>query len=283
MNNERLTTLLMVLCSLLAVANVAFLLSEWNEPSQDRNMPVMILKGKEQPAKEEVMIGVYPKSVNMMWDGTEADDNGSVMALIGALAVTAAIALAAYDFFRIRQMRDSMEELKRREDELERKTEEKYAKRIRQLEQAQEAMSTVMQKMAFVEMKLKKPNAMLNLYTSLMSYYVEKDCASSIQHFKAFIAENKKHEGFLNISLYKLYDNCGMIEQNTDEVLDILTKCLNKQCYVETSTVFEYLNDAQQDRLQKAMASYYDQLTVGELEMNKAVSKQWENLFEKCC
>lgn len=289
MKTSKLTISLIVLCSVLAVANVAFFIYFFNQSPQEPKEPIIIQKGNDEQLTEEDIKQAMSQAVNEVREDATANETaymGFMLTFIGTMATIAGIAFTVYNFFQVSKVRDSVEQgikdgLDRLGAEYEKKIEEKYSNRIIKLEQFNEAFSKVISKMAFVETKIKKPNAIIYLFKSLMSYYAEKDYLMSIRNFELFISENREFEGYLNISLYKLYDNCGLIEMHTDDVLEILIKCFDKSCYVKSSSVYKYFNEVQLNKLHKAMDRFDGCLTAMEKEMYIGICEPWEELFEK--
>jgi len=289
LNISKLTITLIVLCSVLAVSNIAFFIFFFHQSPPEPKEPIVIQKDKNEKITEEDIKQALSQAVHELREDAFANETAYMaflLTFIGTMATLSGIAFAIYNFFQVSKVREYVVQgiedgLDKLGEEYEKRVEKKYLNRVNKLEQFNQGFSKALTKSVFVQSNIKKPNNMIYLFNALIEYYAIKNYSASIESFKKFIDNNTSYKGYLCISLYKLYENAGLLEERVDEAFETLKTCYDNHCFVKDPLIYKYLNTEQTKQLFESLGNLESTLLDAEESMYQAIYEPWEKLFEK--
>ncbi|SHF42396.1 hypothetical protein SAMN05444392_12427 [Seinonella peptonophila] len=219
-----------------------------------------------------------------------------LLTFIGTMVTLTGIAFTVYNFFQVSKVRDSVDQgiqdgINKMGAEYEQKIETKYLERLIEVEKFSYSSTIVIQKLLLVmeatrkqeQQKLKqdgrKELKQLDfLFHSLISFYIHQNYIHSIFYFEKFMEANPSWIPALRVSLFYLYVNAEVINENIDKFMELARQ--GSFCYpAYLNKIRQFLNSDQFAEIELRDQNYY--LTAWERDMIEQSYIFWEDLFEK--
>ena len=109
MNISKLTITLIVLCSVLAVSNIAFFIFFFHQSPPEPKEPIVIQKDKNEKITEEDIKQALSQAVHELREDAFANETAYMaflLTFIGTMATLSGIAFAIYNFFQVSKVRE---------------------------------------------------------------------------------------------------------------------------------------------------------------------------------
>lgn len=274
MNTNKIAILLGVLCFVLIITNVAFILYFFNQSTHSSEEVIIIQKKDNSNITEEDINQAMTQAVNAIRGDIAANEMAYMafmLTFIGTMATVTGISFTVYNFYQVSKVQEYV-----RQGIVTGITESKtkYEKYLMLLLKINE-------KISFILGEIEDVKGVDQLFYSLKYYYIEKNYDTSALFFQKFISANLNSKGYLNISLYKLYENAKILSEYTEEAYLAVTRCFESGCYVDYRQLLNYLDEEQRAKLYYMQGELDSRHMAIEKEMYLGACEKWNNLFEK--
>jgi hypothetical protein len=216
MKISKLTISLVVLCTVLTVSNVAFIIYFFNQSPPEPKEPIIIQKGKDEKITEEDVRQAMSQAVNEVREDATANETaymGFMLTFIGTMATLTGIAFTVYNFFQVSKVRDSVEQgikdgLDKLGVEYEKRMEEKYNKRLEQVELIIVDMLKAIR--SFIALGLRLENEDNRICTPYLlakiyfNFYIDNQFENVVKEYDNLLEKNQHLERELLIIKYFL-------------------------------------------------------------------------------